>query len=98
MDILIRQLSCRNIRDVTLNSSQISVEFDDGITVEFKDSVDLRMWAVINQNLRYEWIEGDTDHCVVSPLKFYALLGFRSGDAVLFQRKDTGEEQPILFS
>lgn len=74
------------------------VEFDDDVTVTFKDSVDLRIWAATVQKLKYEWIEGNTGHCVKTPLKFFALLGFRLGDAVNFRREDTGEEYPNLFS
>lgn len=100
MDILtmIRQLAVRNIQSSELicNPLQFSVEFDD-CRVVFKDNVGLRMWAVMNQHLRYEWIEGDTDHCVVEPLRYYALLGFRPGDAVLLQNA-RGEEQPTVFS
>lgn len=100
MDILamVRQLAVRNIlsSELICNPLQISVQFDD-CKVVFKDNVGLRMWAVVNQNLRYEWIEGNTDHCVVEPLGYYALLGFRIGDAVLRQNA-RGNDQPTVFS
>lgn len=102
MDILniIREKAFREIISLELmNGSpfQISVKFSDNTTVVYKDNVGLRMWAAMVQHINYIPIEGTTDHCVQTPLGYFKLLGFRSGDAVLFQDAKNVEE-PILFS
>lgn len=102
MDVLdmVRRMAFRNIQSskwVTGNPFQISVQFENGSTVTFKDNVGLRMWAAMIQHLCYEPIEGNTDHCTRSPLYYFSLLGFRAGDAILF-RNESGVEEPILFS
>lgn len=79
------------------NSVFFKIYFEDGSTVIYEDNVGGHIWASILQNLQYEPITGDTSHCVVSPLDYFVLLGFRAGDAVLF-RFELGIEQPILFS
>lgn len=99
MDILdmIRRMAVVTIRDSDLDPFEIWVEFINGIKVAYKYSVGLHIWAVLNQNLRLERIEGNTDHCVVTPLEYYDLLGFRPGDAVLI-RNENGQDKSILFS
>lgn len=96
---MIRRLACRPLKSATLtpNPLQISVQFEGDPVLVYKDSVGLRFWAGCCQHLSYERIEGDRGNCVVMPLKYFALLGFRPGDAVLL-RNVTGQEQPILFS
>lgn len=102
MDILqiIRQKAFRRIASIKLINGkplQISVTFEDNSVAVYKDTVALRMWAVSIQNLDYTPIQGNTDHCIQTPLGFYKLLGFRPGEAVLF--RDAKEvEEPILFS
>lgn len=102
MDILemIRRQAVRPIRSIALihNPLQIYVKFADEFEVACKVSVNLRMWAVIFQNLHFEMIkEGDTDYCVSTPLSYNVLLGFRPGDAVK-TRDALGVEESILFS
>lgn len=102
MDILniIRQKAFRPITRSELvngNPLHISVTFEDDSVVVYKDNVALRMWAVSIQNLDFKPILGNTDHCIESPLGFFNLLGFRSGDAILF-RDAKKVEEPILFS
>lgn len=99
MDILnmIRQLAVKGISKSELNSYGLSIEFEDGSKVAYKYDIGLYMWAVIHQHMRYERIKGNTDHCVDTSLKYYDLLGFCLGDAVLIQYED-GTEEPTLFS
>lgn len=102
MEILnmIRQKAFRRIISAELingNPFQISVTFEDNYIAVYKDNIGLRMWAVLIQNLDYTPIQGDTNHCIQIPLGFFNLLGFRTGDAILF--RDVKEvEEPILFS
>lgn len=102
MDILhmIHQKAFRRITSSEIingNPFQFSVTFEDNTTVVCKDNVSLRMWAALIQNLNYTPIVGNTEHCIQKPLGFFNLLGFRAGDAILFQ--DAKEvEEPILFS
>lgn len=101
MDILemIRRQAFRPIRNLALihNPLQIHVKFADDFEVTCKVCVNLRMWAVMNQNMHFEPIEGETGHCVSTPLSYGVLLGFRPGDAVR-ARDAHGVEQSILFS
>lgn len=76
---------------------QISVTFKDGSSAIHKDSLGLRAWAALVQNVEYMKIEGKTDHCDRIPLGFFDLLGFRSGDAISY-RDEKEVEKAILFS
>lgn len=73
------------------------VEFDDGSEVCEKDDDGLRKFLVTVKDLQYERISGKTDHCIPSPVGYWALLGFRPKDAVEF-RNEKDVFFPILFS
>lgn len=90
-----KPMTCLDL--IPANPFQIYVKFEDDSIAIYKDSVALRMWAICIQNLNFKPILGNTDHCVESPLGFFNLLGFRSGDAILIQNEKK-EEQPILFA
>lgn len=102
MDILdiISRLAYRKIVNSSFANKapiEISVLFEDSVEVKYNVSVHLLIFAVSIQDIEYEPIVGNIDHCVCLPLQFFNILGFRSGDAILFRNSD-GMEQSIVFS
>ena len=97
---IISRLAYRRIVNFSYTSKtpiEILILFEDNVEVKYTMSVHLLIFAVLIQDIQYEPIVGNTDHCVRLPLLFFNLLGFRSGDAFLF-RNSNGMEQSILFS
>ena len=96
---IIKEKSFRPIKsaNIILPNFTFCIEFKDGVKVCKKDDVGLRKFLCSIQHLKYKIISGNTEHCVPSPVGYWALLGFRSHDAVLFQ--DHKEQFfAILFS
>lgn len=97
---LIREKAFRPIRSAYVDSPQFTynVEFEDGEKIRKKDDVGLRMFLSTIQNLEYESQLGkNMDHFITSPLGYFTLIGFRSGDAIVF-RDAKNRVLPILFS
>ena len=97
---IIRQKAYRPIKCAEISSQPhftFCVKFQDGIKICQKCEVGLREFMCIIQHLEYEKISGNTDHCISSPIGYWALLGFRANDAILF-RDDKDCFLPILFS
>lgn len=95
---IIKQKSFRPVRSlsVSLPNFTYCVGFEDGVVIRRKDELGLRMFLIMIRNLKYRIIPSDeTEHCISSPVGYWDLLGFRAGDAILFQNR---EDLPILFS
>lgn len=77
---------------------KFEVKFKDGTRVVRKDNLGLRVWKATNEFLEYAPLVDDTtQHCTVTEVGYYELVGFRAGDAIVFWNAD-GIENPILFS
>lgn len=97
---IIKKKAIRPIKHAYMSSNPLkfSIEFEDGVKVCVKDNNEgLRQFLCIAQHLEITPILGGTEHCTVSEIDKWALIGVRSGDAILFQN-DKGERLPILFS
>ena len=96
---IIKQKAFRPIKHINISSPHFTlcVEFLNGVSISKKDEVGIRLFLSTIQHLEYKIISGSTEHCIVSPVGYWNLLGFRSGDAVLFW-DDKEHFLPILFS
>lgn len=96
---LIQRKAFRPIKKIHLNTATFTfeIEFQDGVQVSQRDNVGLRLFFATVQYLSYEVIEEeDSSYCVSDTLNYFKVLGFRSGDKILFKRNQI--TFPILFS
>lgn len=96
---IIKQKAFRPIKraGIILPNFIFDVEFENGDKVYKKCEVGLREFLCTVQHLKYKTISGNTEHCILSPVGYWALFGFRSGDAIEF-RDDGDRFLSILFS
>lgn len=83
---IIKRKAFRQIKDadITLSPFSFCIQFEDGVKICNKDEVGLRIFLCTIQNVKFEIISDNTEHCIPSPVGYFALLGFRSGDKIQF--------------
>jgi hypothetical protein len=68
--------------------SHLQVYFKDGTCVQEKINSRLRLFLSCVKSLNYKRIQGDTSHCIHQETSLFKVLGFCSGDAIMFYQHD----------
>ncbi|GFT26006.1 uncharacterized protein NPIL_552071 [Nephila pilipes] len=94
-EIILRRLAIKPLLHIQFQPPTLMVTFEDGDAYTEKFDLLLRVFLISLQDVQYQRKEVSPD-CITTPLGFFKLLGWRVGDAVLFQREDI--KMAIVFS
>lgn len=92
---ILRRLAARPVRNIQFQFTSVTVQFEDGEECTEKFELPLRKFLITLQDVQFTRQERTPD-CISAPLGYFKLLGWRSNEAVLFERDRY--KFPIVFS
>ncbi|GBN13135.1 hypothetical protein AVEN_257712-1 [Araneus ventricosus] len=82
---ILRRLAARSVRNIQFQLTSVTVQFEDGEECTEKFELPLRKFLITLQDVQFTRQERTPD-CISAPLGYFKLLGWRSNEAVLFER------------